>query len=523
MKSKKFLIITLISIILLSFLSLTLYAVEGEDTTAEQANMLISTLDEELDMENVSQEEKSSESVASPEIIGDQYYTANKVTVPEGIYDGNLYIMGDEVVFSKANVKGNVYVIAESLKFDASTISGSLYAIAGSLEGANEFSVIDAYVLAQNINMDATVTVNRAFKAIGNNVVLNGNYTYDVDLLVGDINKDFSKVSPEKVSEYLSSSKIESNLTLGNELVIGRMFNYAYEEEVTIPVTASIAAVSYSKLEVPTPPANFEKMKSDFSALTKLLSVVIRLVNTAFVVVVLGWNCQRFRRLNQYHSGIGLFFKSLLKGSFGALGVFILSILLIISGGCIGIGAVGLGALAYGLCFAEAFAAAMIAINILGIREESNEGIGYKLSMLGIALLLGLAIWGISLIKIVGGYASMIFAILGLGGVIDIMFGNSKKVQTKYQNKMSKKYKNAKINATNDLPVEEPKLDNAEAFGNSSIMMENDSEVSSNSNNEVVNTEVVDQVADTTNDEQTNDSEKTPSEDTNIDNNEENK
>ena len=522
MKSSKFLVISLISIILLSFLSLNLYAVEGEDTATEQANMLISTLDEQLDMNAISQKEKFSESVASPEIIGDQYYTANKVTVPEGIYDGNLYIMGDEVNFNKANVKGNVYVIAKYLKFEASTISGSLYTIAVSLEGANEFSVIDAYVIAQDINMDASVTVNRAFKAIGNNVVLNGNYTYDVDLLVGDINRDFSSMAPDRISDYLTSGKIESNLTLGNELVIGRMFNYAYEDEVAIPATASIGMVNYSKLDVPTPP-NFEKIKSDFSALTKLLSVVIRLVNTAFVVVVLGWNCQRFRRLNQYHSGIGLFFKSLLKGSFGALGVFILSILLIISGGCIGIGAVGLGALAYGLCFAEAFAAAMIAINILGIREESNEGIGYKLSMLGIALVVGLAIWGIALIPIVGGYASMIFAILGLGGVIDIMFGNSKRVQTKYQNKMGRKYKNAKINATNDTPVEEPKLDNTEAFGNSSVMMENDSEVSNTPINEEVNTEVVDKVADTTNNEQINDSEKAPSEETNNDNNEENK
>ena len=50
MKSKKFLVISLISIILLSFLSLNLYAVEGEDTATEQANMLISTLDEQLDM-----------------------------------------------------------------------------------------------------------------------------------------------------------------------------------------------------------------------------------------------------------------------------------------------------------------------------------------------------------------------------------------------------------------------------------------------------------------------------------------
>ena len=284
-----------------------LESVEGEDTATEQANMLISTLDEQLDMNAISQKEKFSESVASPEIIGDQYYTANKVTVPEGIYDGNLYIMGDEVNFSKANVKGNVYIIAKYLKIEASTISGSLYTIASTLEGANEFSVIDAYIIAQNINMDATVTVNRSFKAIGNNVVLNGNYTYDVDLLVGDINRDFSSIENAKISDYLTSGKIESNLTLGNELVIGRMFNYAYEDEVAIPATASIGMVNYSKLEVPTPP-NFDKIKSDFSALTKLLSVVIRLVNTAFVVVVLGWNCQRFRRLNQYHSGIGLFF-----------------------------------------------------------------------------------------------------------------------------------------------------------------------------------------------------------------------
>ena len=77
MKSKKFLIISLISIVVLSFLSLNLYAVEGEDTATEQANMLISTLDEQLDMNAISQKEKFSESVASPEIIGDQYYTAN--------------------------------------------------------------------------------------------------------------------------------------------------------------------------------------------------------------------------------------------------------------------------------------------------------------------------------------------------------------------------------------------------------------------------------------------------------------
>ena len=125
-------------------------------------------------------------------------------------------------------------------------------------------------------------------------------------------NRDFSSMAPNSISDYLTSGKIESNLTLGNELVIGRMFNYAYEDEVAIPATASIGMVNYSKLDVPTPP-NFEKIKSDFSALTKLLSVVIRLVNTAFVVVVLGWNCQRFRRLNQYHSGIGLFFKSFIR------------------------------------------------------------------------------------------------------------------------------------------------------------------------------------------------------------------
>ena len=41
---------------------------------------------------------------------------------------------------------------------------------------------------------------------------------------------------------------------------------------------------------------------------------------------------------------------------------------------------------------------------------------------------------------------------------------------------MSKKYMNAKISPSNEVQTEEPKLDDSDAFNNSSVMIENNEE-----------------------------------------------
>ena len=484
MKRKSLLSLAIICVVLLSFLCSSSYAVEEASV---EKNNLISTLDEKLDQ--IPDSNLEEDAVANTEVIGDQYLAGKIVTVPEGIYDGNIYIMGENVIFSGASVKGNVYVMAKNLKLNATSISGSLYAMAGTLEASNETSVVDAYIMAQVIKTDSTFTNDRSFKAMGTYVELNGSYIYDVDLFVGDSDIDIVSINSENfVDKITNSSKVEANLVLGNNLVIGRNFNYSANSEVEVPSTASINAINFSKVDK-TEIVDIETEKDKLLSMATLLKVVIRLINAAFITIALGWTCKRYRRLNQYHSGIGLFFKSILKGSIGAILFITIALSLVITIAFAGIGLVGTGYFLYGVFFSLAFAANMTAINILGIREESSEGMGYKVAMLGVTLIVALVIWGISLIPVVGGIATLIIAMMGLGGVMDLVFGNSKRLEEKYQRKMSKKYKDAKVNPSNEVQTEEPKLDESNAFDNTSVMMDSN-EVDNQTDENIENTEV---------------------------------
>lgn len=477
MKKKILFSIAIICVALLSFMYFSSYAVEEASV---EKNNLISTLEEKLDQ--IPDSKPQEDVIASTEVIGDQYLVGKNVTIPEGIYDGNIYIIGENVTFSGASIKGNGYIIAKKISFSSTSISGSLYSMAGTLEASNETSVVDAYIMAQVLKTDSSFTNNRSFKAMGTYVELDGSYTYDVDLFVGDSDFDLVSNSENLVDMITNSNKVEANLVLGNSLVIGRNFNYSAKNEVEIPATASINSINFSKTdELGVVDEEIQKSKAMFT----LIKVVLKLINAAFIAIALGWTCKRYRRLNQYHSGIGLFFKSLLKGSIGALIFLTISISLIFTG----IGLVGTGYFWYGAFFSLAFAANMIAINILGIREESNEGIGYKIAMLGVTLIVSLVIWGISLIPVVGGYATLIIAIMGLGGVMDLAFGNAKRVEEKYQKKMSKKYKNAKVNPSNEVQTEAPKLDESNAFDNTSVMMDTN-EVANQANDNIENPEV---------------------------------
>lgn len=471
MKKKSIVLVVILAFMFLSIFCITSHAVEDVENS-EEKQLLISTLDENLsDISNV---EMSEDVTASPEYVGDQYLSGKNVTIPEGIYDGNVYLIGEKVVFDGANVKGNVYIMAKDVEFNATSISGSLYAMAATIEASNETSIVDAYVMAQLLKMDATFTSNRSFKAMGTNVQLDGTYTYDVDLMVDDSDIDLTSISIENWGDLLKSrDKVTSDLIIGDNLVIGRNFNYSAKNEVNIPSTASINEIHYSQLK-DSPIVELETEKN--KAMLVLIQVVMKLINAAFIAIALGWTCKRYRRLNQYHSGIGLFFKSLLKGTLGAVLFLTVALGLVCTIAFLGVGLVGVGYFVYGAYFALAFAANMIAINILGIREESNEGIGYKVAMLGVTLIVALAIWGISLIPYVGGYATIVLAIMGFGGVMDLAFGNAKSVEEKYQKKMSKKYMNAKISPSNEVQTEEPKLDDSDAFNNSSVMIENNEE-----------------------------------------------
>ena len=468
MKRKLILFVTILTLIVLSFLSFSSYAVEENNDSSEQ-NLLIQTLDEQLD--DSSNEESNSVMTASSEYIGDQYLIADTVTVPEGIYDSNIYVIGKDVEFNKANIKGNVFVIANNLTFDATTISGSLYTIAGKLEGKNEFNAIDVYAIAQILTMDSTITINRSFKAMGCQVTLNGNYTYDVDLLVDDAPNVNSVVDKTKWKEMFSNDKnIVGKLTLGDELRIGGTFNYSAKEEAIVPTTASIGNINYSviaqKEDVPVE-------KEEFLSLTTLLKLITRLVNTVFVTILLGWSCKKFRRINQYRTGAGLFFKSIIKGTIGGLLFIIAAVLLCVSGPFAGIGAVGVNGYVLAMFFALPITANMIAINILGIREDADEQIGYKVSMLGLALVVAIAIWLINLIPVAGSFVTVLLFFMGIGGFMDLIFASSKRLENRYQNKMSNKYKAAKINDNPQFTeTEEPKVDDSEAFGNTSVMVD---------------------------------------------------
>ena len=474
MKRKAVLCIVTVMVILLSFLTFSSYAVEEVSST--ESNMLISTLDEKLDSSEA--EELSEEAVASPEIVGDQYLIAKNVTIPSGIYDGNLYIMGVDVSFSGANIKGNVYAIANNLTLDATTISGSLYTIAGKMEGKNEFNAIDVYAIAQVLDMDATISINRSFKAMGSKVSLNGNYVYDVDLLVGDSSKNYSNMDISKWQDIaFDNMTIPGELTLGNELTIGRNFNYTAKTEANVPSTASIGNINYSVL-TDNSSIEFEHEKEKLLSMTTLIKLVVSLINTVFITLAFGWTCKRFRRLNQYHSGVGLFIKSILKGSIGSflylVGLILIVVLTALSFGCVGI--FGFTTFALAALFSAPIAANMIAINILGIKEEADEGIGYKIAMLGVALVVGIVIFLVGRIPVAGGILSVLFVCMGLGGFLDFVFGNPKHLQEKYQDKMSNKYKMAKIKDVAPEVTEEPKIDNSDAYGNTSVMTDNETQ-----------------------------------------------
>lgn len=301
--------------------------------------------------------------------------------------NGNVFVLAEVANFKNVYIDGDVFVCAREVNFDGTTVNGSIFAAAQNIKfNGNAY---DAYILAQDVDFLYSSSIGR-----------NARIAADTIYLEGEIYS----------SAYIAGDKI----TIGDEAVINGNLAYTSRNEATIPSTASIGNVSFTREVENEATEEFDKMSIYMEAVSFVLKTAII---SAFLLVF----CNKFTKMHKEENAVKNIAKSIGNGAVSIIIIPCLIVMLMITIVGAGLGAVLLGIFIILLYFSMAIASLSIPASIFKDKVES------KLGLWILSLVTAVIIWGLGKIPTIGWIISLIAVLIGVGVTIRSIFYKNKK------------------------------------------------------------------------------------------------
>lgn len=414
MSKKKFAIIPIIVLLLLSFL---LPVVNADNQTNPDVNAISADNNDAQNAVTTSQnsnDNNSNTNLESSMKKGDVYIAQDNVTV-DYIVDGNVFIFGNNVTIN-SQIGGDVFVFAKNLMIDEQAyIFSNLFVSAENITVKGV--VYDLYSIANNITIDGYIY--RDIRTYSSSLNINGVIGRNAFVRCEKLN--FAVPTPEDQNQ---------GLVTGTGSVTGDL-NYSSTKEISIPEKSVSGKV------------NFEQIveTSNKTMSTYLISLGSFLV---IVLVIWGLSLLLAPKFLENTNNLIASKKVLPVLGFGILTPIVLTvatILLLFINITASVSVLLLTLLL--LLFIISTSITIIAINNL-ICKKLN--ISKNIAILGTLILTTIILWAIGLIPFVGAFIYILTVIVGIGLITYFMFNRNKD----FSSENVKKEKNVKTKESKD-------------------------------------------------------------------------
>ncbi len=414
MSKKKFAIIPIIVLLLLSFL---LPVVNADNQTNPDVNAISTDNNDAQNAVTTSQnsnDNNSNTNLESSMKKGDIYIAQDNVTV-DYIVDGNVFIFGNNVTIN-SQIGGDVFVFAKNLMIDEQAyIFSNLFVSAENITVKGV--VYDLYSIANNITIDGYIY--RDIRTSSSSLNINGVIGRNAFVRCEKLN--FAVPTPEDQNQ---------GLVTGTGSITGDL-NYSSTKELSIPEKSVSGKV------------NFEQIvkTSNKTISTYLISLGSLLV---IVLVIWGLSLLLAPKFLENTNNLIASKKVLPVLGFGILTPIVLTvatILLLFINITASVSVLLLTLLL--LLFIISTSITIIAINNL-ICKKLN--ISKNIAILGTLILTTIILWAIGLIPFVGAFIYILTVIVGIGLITYFMLNRNKN----FSSENVKKEKNVKTKESKD-------------------------------------------------------------------------
>ena len=379
LKLTSILLLLIILISTFSYATETTEAIEESTTGAENIVVTEQTTDAT---------EQSANALSTDDWVnGDVYKIEDKVEL-NNIVDGNVFVMANEVVIN-TEIGGDVFVMARKV-----TVTENAYIYSGLFAMAQEVNingiVCDAYIASGDLTIAETGYIYRDLKATANTIKLDG-----------------------KIRRNANVTFVNCNIASDKGYLVGGDFNYASNNEITVPEGVVQGSVNFNKQEV-------KEQSAGATVSSYIFSAINNITFTLIIVLLAVWLAPKFVEKVSNMS---------VKKSFASLGIgvltpivgFIAAFLLLISSVCSSVG-IALMFFLITLCITGT-AFACLYFGSLFAKLFKWEG---KIKLALCSAISALAIWLISLIPCVGLIISLLVSSFGIGTLITNVFTSRK-------------------------------------------------------------------------------------------------
>lgn len=397
MLKKKFKVITLLTIIILSFI---VPIVRAENESTDQATQNSQTDEQVKESEITSDDttENIDQSINYTNMKKEDVYIIDDDVTLDYIVDGNLFIIANNVTIN-SQIGGDAFIIAKNINIEKQGyIFSNLFACTNDLTISGV--VYDLFATAQDITINGYIY--RDIRVSTNNLNINGMIGRNAFVSVNDIK--FPETSSEEGS------------TITNRAIINGNLNYFSPHEISIPTKELVGG-----------DINFNSMaKYDSNIVQKYILSFGKFTITVIIIWLLClWLAPKF--LNNTNE---LLSKKLLRviayGILTPIVIAIAFITLLLLGITSKVALLGLGLLL--LLIAIGSSIFVIAINRILCGKLKIEK---TLQTLGMLIISSTVAWLLTIIPYVGIFLNLIFSILGLGIVIANIIPTRKKVDSR--------------------------------------------------------------------------------------------
>lgn len=440
MTKKKFAIISIIILLLLSFL---LPISNADNETNPEVNA-ISTDNNTQNTVVTPQDGTDNNSNANPESSmkkGDVYIAQNDVTI-DYIVDGNVFVFGNNVTIN-SQIGGDVFVCAKNLIIDEQAyIFSNLFASAENI--TIKGVVYDLYSVANNITIDGYIY--RDIRSSSSTLNING--VIGRNAYVGCENLNFAVPTPEDQKQGI----VTNTGSIAGDL------NYSSTKELSIPEKSVSGKV------------NFEQIVKTSN---KTISTYLISLGSLLVIVLVIWGLSlllapKFLKTTSNLIGSKKILPVLGCGILTPIVITAATILLLFINITASISLLLVTLLL--LLFIVSTSTTIIAINNL-ICKKLN--ISKNIGILGTLILTTIILWAIGLIPIVGEIVYILTTIIGIGLITYFIFNRNKDFSIKSV-KNEKKDKNIKEKKAKEKKVKTKSTDDKKAINNKNDLKKQD-------------------------------------------------
>lgn len=339
--------------------------------------------------------------------------TAQETTSEDNFKRGDVYLTGDSVTIDYV-VDGNLFVFANSLTIN-SQIGGDVFVVANSVNvGEQGYVFSNLFALSNDVTISGIVY---DLYTSSNNVTINGYIYRDIRVTSNSLNINgiVGRNAYVKTNAInFATGSTEENQITSNGIISGDL-NYTASSEFSIPEGSVAGTTNFTK----------SNNSNDVSVQEYILSLGRFLATVAIIWLLCLWLAPKF--LNNANQLVSK--KSLPIVGYGILTpilTLIAFVIFIILGITSNIGLFALALLF--LLFAISSSIFAIALNQFICNKLKIEK---TIGTFGMLIVSAAVIWGIALIPYVGGIASLLISIYGLGLIVYYIIPKKDKETTK--------------------------------------------------------------------------------------------